>query len=222
VVGVDRDRQRLSEALPQAVLLADLAALPFAPATFDRVLFSEVLEHIPADADALQTLFHLLVPGGILAISVPCAHYPFWWDPISRIRDLLGMPPLSAHSWIATIWSNHVRLYSPAHLTELLVGAGFVVEEIELQTRTTVPFAHFIVYSIGKALLDRQILPTRWRAYADRRMGEANDGRWWHPFNLVRAVFRWCDLPNDRRIDQRGPGVIIVAKARKPQAEAPL
>ncbi len=222
VVGVDRDRQRLCEALPQPVLMADLAALPFAPATFDRVLFSEVLEHIPDDSDALQTLYSLLVPGGILAISVPCAQYPFWWDPISRIREVLGMPPLRAHPWIATIWSNHVRLYTPEHLAELLVGAGFVVEAIERQTRATVPFAHFIVYSIGKALLDRQILSHRWRAYADRRMGAANDGRWWHPFNLLRAVFRWCDLPNDRRIDQRGPGVIIVAKARKPQAEAPL
>ncbi len=222
VVGVDRDIQRLREAQPQPVLLADLAALPFEAATFDRILFSEVLEHIYADDEALHTLYRLLSPGGILAISVPCAHYPFWWDPISRIRAVLGMPPLRAHPWIATIWSNHVRLYTPAQLSELLVGAGFVVEEIELQTRATVPFAHFIVYSIGKPLLDRQLLPERWRAYADRRSGSANDGRWWHPFNVVRAVFRLWDLRNDARIDQRGPGVIIFAKARKPQAEAPL
>ena len=222
VVGVDRDIQRLREAQPQPVLLADLAALPFGAATFDRILFSEVLEHIQADDEALHTLYRLLTPGGILAVSVPCAHYPFWWDPISRCREWLGLSPLIDHPWIATIWSNHVRLYRPAQLSALLTRIGFVVEAIELQTRHTFPFVHFIVYSIGKPLLDRQLLPERWRAYADRRSGNANDGRWWHPFNVVRAVFRLWDVRNESRIDQRGPGVIIVAKARKPQADAPL
>jgi len=222
VVGVDRDIQRLREAQPQPVLLADLAALPFGAATFDRILFSEVLEHIQADDEALHTLYRLLTPGGILAVSVPCAHYPFWWDPISRCREWLGLSPLIDHPWIATIWSNHVRLYTPAQLSELLVSAGFVVEEIELQTRATVPFAHFIVYSIGKPLLDRQLLPERWRAYADRRSGSANDGRWWHPFNLLRRFFLFWDAANQAGIDQRGPAVTIVAKARRPQADAPL
>jgi hypothetical protein len=163
-----------------------------------------------------------MTPGGILALSVPCARYPFWWDPISRVRTLLGLDPLTNHPWIATIWSNHVRLYTPTQLLGVLEAAGLCVEEIEMQTRATVPFAHFIVYSIGKPLLDRHLLPPSWRGYADRRRGSDNDGRWWHPFNLVRRVFLWIDAANDAGIDQRGPAVTIVAKARKPYADAPL
>ncbi|MFM2310635.1 MAG: hypothetical protein RLY87_2757 [Chloroflexota bacterium] len=222
VIGIDRDHMRLTEAGTQPVVLADLHALPFAAQTFDRVLLSEVLEHVPDDVACLCTLAQVMTPGGILALSVPCARYPFWWDPISRVRTLLGLDPLTNHPWIATIWSNHVRLYTPTQLLGVLEAAGLCVEEIEMQTRATVPFAHFIVYSIGKPLLDRHLLPPSWRGYADRRRGSDNDGRWWHPFNLVRRVFLWIDAANDAGIDQRGPAVTIVAKARKPYADAPL
>ena len=222
VVGVDRDRTRLRQAHPQPVAAADIQALPFAPGTFDRIVLSEVLEHLPDDTATLNALRELLSADGLLAVTVPCARYPFWWDPISAVRAWLRMPPLRAHPWVATIWSNHVRLYTPATLHAALQRAGFEVLELTQQTRATIPFAHFLVYSIGKPLLDRGVLPASWTRYADRRFGSANDGRWWHPFNLLRAVVRACDVRNDRGIDQTGPAVTIVAVARPRQADAPL
>jgi SAM-dependent methyltransferase len=213
---------RLGQAYPQPVALADITALPFARDAFDRILLSEVLEHLPDDVAALRQLGRVLAPGGILALSVPCVTFPFWWDPISVMRSWLGLPPLMQHPWVATIWSHHERLYTPDQLQSVLLAAGFTVEQMVLQTRATVPFAHFIVYSIGKPLLDRGFLPRSWRGYADRRFGADNDGRWWHPFNLVRRFFLLCDAANEAGIDQRGPAVTIVAKARLPQAEAPL
>ena len=49
----------------------DALALPFADGEFDRIVASEVLEHIHADVDAIKELVRVLRPGGTLAISVP-------------------------------------------------------------------------------------------------------------------------------------------------------
>jgi glycosyltransferase involved in cell wall biosynthesis/SAM-dependent methyltransferase len=215
LVGVDGDLRRLRQAQPHATVAVEIAQLPFAPATFDRILISEVLEHLDDDIGTLQELYTLLRPGGIVAVSVPCATYPFWWDPINATREWLGMAPITNAGPITGIWSNHVRLYTPDQLRRVAEQAGFVVEQLEPQTRATVPFAHLIVYSIGKPLLDYGILPASWLRYADRRHGTTNDGRWWHPFNLIRRVMRWVDMANDPGIDPHGPAVTIVAKLRK-------
>ena len=49
----------------------DALALPFADGEFDRVVAAEVLEHIPADIQAIEELVRVLRPGGTLAVSVP-------------------------------------------------------------------------------------------------------------------------------------------------------
>lgn len=55
--------------------------LPFADHTFDKVVCSEVLEHIPDYMAALAEIHRVLKPGGKLAISVP-RWFPekvCWW-----------------------------------------------------------------------------------------------------------------------------------------------
>jgi ubiquinone/menaquinone biosynthesis C-methylase UbiE len=49
----------------------DITALPFADNSFDVVICSEVLEHIPDDAKAMSELVRIVKPGKILAVSVP-------------------------------------------------------------------------------------------------------------------------------------------------------
>jgi SAM-dependent methyltransferase len=49
----------------------DALALPFADETFDRVICSEVLEHIPDDLGAMAELARVLRRGGTMAITVP-------------------------------------------------------------------------------------------------------------------------------------------------------
>jgi SAM-dependent methyltransferase len=53
------------------VVRGDLLALPFPDASVDRVIASEVLEHIPDDGAALSELARVLRPGGTLAVTVP-------------------------------------------------------------------------------------------------------------------------------------------------------
>jgi SAM-dependent methyltransferase len=49
----------------------DALALPFPDDTFDRVIASEVLEHVTDDQRSLDEIFRVLKPGGTLAATVP-------------------------------------------------------------------------------------------------------------------------------------------------------
>ncbi|MGY1916605.1 class I SAM-dependent methyltransferase [Blastococcus sp. SYSU DS0973] len=53
------------------VVRGDLLHLPFPDASVDRVMASEVLEHIPDDATAMAEIFRVLKPGGRVAVTVP-------------------------------------------------------------------------------------------------------------------------------------------------------
>lgn len=51
--------------------VADATNLPFADNTFDKIICSEVLEHIPDYRVVLHEIDRILKPGGVLAVSVP-------------------------------------------------------------------------------------------------------------------------------------------------------
>lgn len=50
---------------------ADGYTLPFAADSFDHIICSEVLEHIPAYQNMLAEMYRVLKPGGTLNVSVP-------------------------------------------------------------------------------------------------------------------------------------------------------
>ena len=63
------------------VMRGDALNLPFPDASFDRIVVSEVLEHIDDDAGVLAEIYRVLRPGGIVAATVP-AWFPekiCWW-----------------------------------------------------------------------------------------------------------------------------------------------
>jgi ubiquinone/menaquinone biosynthesis C-methylase UbiE len=56
---------------PATAVQGDALHLPFADGSFDRVICSEVLEHIPDDLGAMRELTRVLRPGGTMAVTVP-------------------------------------------------------------------------------------------------------------------------------------------------------
>lgn len=91
---------------------ANALALPFPDATFDRVIASEVMEHIPDDTAALDELVRVLRPGGVIAITVPA------W-----LSETLCWK-LTDEYYAPKAVGGHVRIYREAELREKMVAAG--------------------------------------------------------------------------------------------------
>lgn len=219
LTGLDGDLARLAwarrERVPADVLNGDIYRLPFADEAFDKVLMSEVLEHLKDDVEGLRQVYRVLKPGGILALSVPHANYPFWWDPLNAIWTRLGGQPFRS-GLLVGIWTNHERLYDPPTLIARLQTAGFHLEAVEETTHYCFPFIHFLVYGIGKPLIEHNLLPPALRRSADRFSGEKNTGSRLNPINLGVAILRYFDRPNDTpAVERQTTFVNVLVKARK-------
>ena len=90
----------------------DALRLPFATGTFDRVIASEVLEHIACDGAAMSELARVLRPGGTMAVTVPrCGPEVVNWLLSDAYHDVPG---------------GHVRIYRRSTLLRRLADAGLV------------------------------------------------------------------------------------------------
>lgn len=226
VTGIELDLPllpRARSAVPGSrVLGANLYQLPFPDAAFDKIVFSEVIEHVPDDRAAMAELFRVLTPGGRLALTTPNADYPFWWDPINKSLETLTGRHIQ-HGPLAGIWANHVRLYDLETLTRLATDAGFEIAEVRYHTRFCFPFIHNLVYGLGKELLERGVLPDAMARAADRYALNEDPSRG-SPLNPVRLglrLFNWVDALNDRfppRADR--PFLIIALALVKPEPSA--
>ncbi len=127
VVGLDmksedvtkaRNMMRLMEKVGEGgegvwgVFTGDITSLPFSDRSFDVVICSEVLEHIPDEAKAIQEITRVLKPGEILAVSVP-RFFPelICWALSKAYRNDPG---------------GHVRIYRKRELIRKLERAGLV------------------------------------------------------------------------------------------------
>ena len=94
----------IPEARYVGVMQGDATKLPFADASFDRVITSEVLEHIQDDVAAVRELLRVLKPGGTIAATVPT------WLP-EKVNWML-----SDEYHAPKVAGGHVRIYSATEL----------------------------------------------------------------------------------------------------------
>ena len=129
VVAVDLDELALKQTASDAAELratgvigagpmggcarADGRWLPFADESADRVIVSEVLEHIGDDAAVMREVFRVLRPGGRAVVTVPR-----WWP--ERVCWALSD---DYHE----VESGHVRVYTGHGLRTKLRAAGFEI-----------------------------------------------------------------------------------------------
>ncbi|MFA5565241.1 MAG: class I SAM-dependent methyltransferase [Acidimicrobiia bacterium] len=90
----------------------DAHRLPFPDACFDRVIASEVIEHLPDDSLAVRELARVLRPGGTIAITVP-ARFP---------ETVCWKLSEEYHAPIAV--GGHLRIYPKKQITNMMENAG--------------------------------------------------------------------------------------------------
>ena len=109
-VGAMVEAGELAPDHPATAVQGDALALPFPDATFDRVIASEVLEHIPDDVAAMRELARVLRPGGTMAVTVPrCGPEAINWALSDEYHDTPG---------------GHVRIYRRSTLERRLSSTG--------------------------------------------------------------------------------------------------
>jgi SAM-dependent methyltransferase len=222
IVGLELDPEVIVKTkrnighLPDIYLArANIYAQPYPDNTFDAAILSEILEHVDEDVRGLKEVYRVLKPGGVVAITVPHANYPFWWDPINKTLETLFHTHIQ-NGPLAGIWANHVRLYTRERLRQAVEEAGFIVEEERSFTHYSFPFIHNLVYGLGKPLLESGALPENMANAADRTKFDKNDGSLLNPINLGLAVFNWFDRPNVMNEAPERSTVNLCIKGRKP------
>ncbi len=93
--------------------------LPFPGECFDRVICSEVLEHVQNPMAAARELARVLRPGGHLAVSVPTPMTE--WAFRFASDDYFNTP------------GGHVRIFTPRRLVRLMARAGLEVRDIHFE-----------------------------------------------------------------------------------------
>jgi len=129
VIALDMDRAELDQVAAIATAMdeagelpagasitpaaGDATRMPFPDDSFDIVIASEVMEHIPADQSAMDEVARVLRPGGIAAVTVPS------WLP-ERICWLLSD---DYHN----VPGGHVRIFTRPELEAKMRRAGLQV-----------------------------------------------------------------------------------------------
>lgn len=108
---------------PRADDKVDITATPYESDSFDALLCSHVLEHVPDDMKALAELFRIIRPGGFGIIMVPL---------IEGVEQTLESPFVvtDAERWKWYGQDDHVRQYARGDFIRRIEAAGFTVRQL--------------------------------------------------------------------------------------------
>ena len=83
-VAIKCDRNRV---------VGSILEIPFADGTFDIVVSSEVIEHVPDPFKALSEVYRVLTPGGILVLTTPNKvwYFAIWFANFFKLRPYQGL-----------------------------------------------------------------------------------------------------------------------------------
>lgn len=98
------------------LIVGDVTKLPFKDGSFDKIICSEVLEHVPDDKGATEELVRVLDKDGAIGISVP-HHFAesICWK---LSKAYYGFP------------GGHIRIYKTQQLLDLATSTGLDVYTI--------------------------------------------------------------------------------------------
>lgn len=178
-----------------AATCGDALALPFADATFDRVIVSEVLEHIADDRAAMRELARVLRPGGRAAVTVPR------WLP-----ELVNWVLSDEYHLVP---GGHIRIYRRSVLELRLRAAGLEVTGLGLAHGLHTPY-WWLKCAVGVANGEHPLV----RAYHRLLVWDIEHG---HPLPtrlaeaalnpaLAKSIVLYLRKPGPERPSERGTG----------------
>jgi 2-polyprenyl-3-methyl-5-hydroxy-6-metoxy-1,4-benzoquinol methylase len=173
-------------------------------AAYDVIVLADVLEHLIDPAGVLGTCASLLVPGGLLLLTVPNGFGPFEIESALARIPVLGPLSLTATAYLVAVlnkwgplrgrWSEalaeqpadlpynadsgHVQFFSRAGLQGLLGAAGFVPTRATNLCFVAGPFTNFLFGSSERFC--------QWNARIAARMPAALTSAWF--FECVRGM----------------------------------
>lgn len=132
------------------VVRDDITSSELDAGSFDLILCSEVVEHIPDSAAAIRGMYSLLRPGGTLVLSTPQRYSPL--ELASKVAFLPGVVQLVR--WVyrePILKQGHINLMTRATVRAQLEAAGFQVER-EHFTGVYMPLAAEFTGGVGLGL----------------------------------------------------------------------
>jgi len=139
VFGIDHNRRNVAQgrrAYPGLHLAVSAGEhLPFPEGMFDAVVCTETLEHVDEDQAAMEEMYRVLAPQGILILTVPQGGLFGWLDGENvvngffRALQRLRIPKPGGGRILERFRYRRHRHYSVAQLRQLL-GERFEVERV--------------------------------------------------------------------------------------------
>lgn len=209
LTGVDINQKYLKQAAELVrsnkikLIRADATQLPFKNNQFDQIIASEILEHLKEDQMAIKGIYRVLKPGGKAIFTVPSQNYPFLWDPLNWLLEHLFKTHIPAKIWwLAGIWADHQRLYSKKEIEKKIKKSGLKIIKTYQTTHHCFPFAHFVLYGLGKNLVEKGLFKNFNRFQKKRRQSL--------PAKLVSRMVNWFDRLNEKKGNfKRSVNIII-------------
>lgn len=153
------------------LLQADINNLPFKDGAFNKIVCSEVLEHMPRDREVLRELVRVLGSNGAIGVSVPhhLAESICW----ALSRDYYGFP------------GGHIRIYKTQKVIDLLRANGLSVYAV-CRNHALHSF-YWILRCLFGLKREKALIPSLYHKFL---VLDINNERWVHRwleglFNLV-------------------------------------
>ncbi len=201
VIGLDLDRDSLVKAARPLqeraaevgsageMLQGSVFELPFAAETFDKVICSEVMEHVHDFRGAARELARVTKPGGVVAVTIPTA--------------------TSEHLYLRTgddyfeSLGGHIRIFKPRELSLGLAAAGLATVGVGFAHALHTPY--WVLRSIaGLPNADDSRLVQAYRLFLIRAAGS----------KLISRVEGWLNYCFPKSLilyaEKRGPTPVRV------------
>lgn len=167
--GAMAEAGEVTEESCRGTVRGDATKLPFTDGSFDRVIASEVFEHIHDDLGAMRELTRVLRPNGTMAVTVPR------WFPEKVCWAL------SEEYHAPFVVGGHVRIYRERDVVALMRAAGLVPGEVHHAHGIHSPY-WWLRCAVGPTNDDQRLV----RGY--RRLLEKDIVEGWKPTRVADRV----------------------------------